>query len=102
PAGGLGLICGMGLAEAGAMYPGLAAADADMEADAALLEAVADWCDRYTPLAGLDAPDGLLLDLPGCAPLIGGEAALCRDLVERLAWQGLQASVAVTDTVGGA
>jgi protein ImuB len=96
----LGLIPTMALADARAMYPALAAADGDPEADAALLEAVADWCDRYTPLAGLDAPDGILLDITGCAHLFGGEAALCRDLVERLAWQGLQAGVAVADTVG--
>src|SRR5436190_534922 len=96
----LGLICGMALADARAMYPGLAAADADPEADAALLEAVADWCDRYTPLVGRDAPDGLLFDITGCAHLFGGEAALCRDLVERLSWQGLQANTAVADTVG--
>ena len=43
---------------------------------AALLEAVADWCDRYTPLVGLDPPDGLMLDITGCAHLFGGEAAL--------------------------
>jgi protein ImuB len=91
---------GMALADARAMYPALAAADADTEADAKLLESVADWCDRYTPLAGLDAPDGILLDVTGCAHLFGGEAALCRDLVERLAWQGLQACAAVADTVG--
>jgi protein ImuB len=96
----LGLMAGMALADARAMYPALAAADADPQADAALLEAVADWCDRYTPLAGLDVPDGILLDITGCAHLFGGEAALCRDLVERLAWQGLQASAAVADTVG--
>ncbi len=51
-------------------------------------------------LAGLDVPDGILLDITGCAHLFGGEAALCRDLVERLAWQGLQTSAAVADTVG--
>ena len=96
----LGLMAGMALADARAMYPALAAADADPQADAALLEAIADWCDRYTPLAGLDVPDGILLDITGCAHLFGGEAALCRDLVERLARQGLQASVAVADTVG--
>ena len=96
----LGLMPGMALADARAMYPALAAADADTEADAKLLESVADWCDRYTPLAGLDAPDGILLDVTGCAHLFGGEAALCRDLVERLAWQGLQACAAVADTVG--
>jgi protein ImuB len=96
----LGLFTGMALADARAMYPALAAADADPEADAKWLEAVADWCDCYTPLAGLDAPDGILLDISGCAHLFGGEAALCRDLVERLGWQGLQASAAVADTVG--
>ena len=96
----LGLTPGLALADARAMYPALAAADADPHADARLLEAVADWCDRYTPLVGLDAPDGLLLDIAGCAHLFGGEAALCRDLVERLSWQGLQASVAVADSVG--
>ena len=41
-----------------------------------LLEAIADWCDRYTPLVGLDPPDGLMLDITGCAHLFGGEAAL--------------------------
>jgi protein ImuB len=96
----LGLVTGLALADARAMYPALSAADADPYADARLLEAVADWCDRYTPLVGLDAPDGLLLDITGCAHLFGGEAALCRDLVERLSWQGLQATVAVADTVG--
>jgi protein ImuB len=96
----LGLMGGMALADARAMYPALRAADTDPQADAALLEAVADWCDRYTPLAGLDVPDGILLDITGCAHLFGGEAALCRDLVERLARQGLQASAAVADTAG--
>ena len=96
----LGLLPGLALADARAMYPGLAAADADPYADARLLAAVADWCDRYTPLVGLDAPDGLLLDITGCAHLFGGEAALCRDLVERLASMALQASAAVADSVG--
>jgi protein ImuB len=32
---------------------------ADERADAALLEGIADWCDRFTPLVSLDCPDGL-------------------------------------------
>ena len=91
---------GMPLADARAMYPAIAVADADEAADARLLEAIADWCDRYTPLVGLDPPDGLLLDVTGCAHLFGGEAALCRDLTRRLAAQGYQARVAVAATVG--
>ena len=77
----LGLKIGMGLADARAMYPSLPVVDADPEADRRFLEAIADWCDRYTPLVGLDSPDGLLLDVTGCAHLFGGEAALARDLV---------------------
>ncbi|MEW6452947.1 MAG: DNA polymerase Y family protein [Pseudomonadota bacterium] len=97
---GLGLKVGLGLADARARYPSLPVVDADFEADRRLLEAVADWCDRYTPLVGLDAPDGLFLDITGCAHLFGGEATLARDLVVRLSHQGFAVRVAVADTVG--
>jgi len=96
----LGLTLGMALADARAMYPRLIVADADPLADQHLLEAIAAWCDRYTPLVGLQPPDGVILDISGCTHLFGGEAALARDLVGRLAVQGLQARVAVADTVG--
>src|SRR6478735_5095104 len=96
----LGLKTGMGLADARARYPKLPVVEADPEADQGLLEAVADWCDRYTPLVGLDPPDGLLLDVTGCAHLFGGETALARDLVRRLEARGLQARAAVAGTVG--
>ena len=98
----LGLKVGMGLADARAMYPRLPVVDADPEADRRLLEAIADWCDRYTPLVGLDPPDGLFLDITGCAHLFGGEAALARDLLTRLKRQGFAACAAVADTAGGA
>src|ERR1043165_1298155 len=96
----LGLRVGMPLADARAMYPKLYVADADEPADFALLGAIAEWCDRYTPLVGLDPPDGLVLDISGCAHLFGGETALANDLVRRLGAQGLQARVAIADTVG--
>jgi protein ImuB len=97
-----GLKAGMALADARAMFPALAVADADREADGRMLEAIADWCDRYTPLVGLDAPDGLKLDVTGCAHLFGGEAALSRDLVRRLGAQGFQVRSAIADTFGAA
>jgi len=99
-AAALGLNVGMPLADARAMYPKINVADADAAADLALLEAVADWCDRYTPLVGLDAPDGLTLDITGCAHLFGGEAALAADLTRRLTARGLQVRAAVAGTVG--
>jgi protein ImuB len=90
----------MPLADARARYPALPAAEADPQADFRLLETIADWCDRYTPLVGLDPPDGLKLDISGCAHLFGGEAALARDLVDRLGRQGFRTRVAVADTLG--
>jgi protein ImuB len=96
----LGLRTNMPLADARAMHPGLAVTAADEAADRQLLEDIADWCDRYTPLVGLDLPDGLILDITGCAHLFGGEAALCRDLFARLAAQGFHARAAVADTTG--
>jgi protein ImuB len=43
-----------------------------------------------------------MFDITGCAHLFGGEAALCGDIVRRLAAQGFHARAAVADTVGGA
>jgi protein ImuB len=96
----LGLTAGMALADARAMYPALTVMDAEPQAEQRLLAAVADWCDRYTPLVGLDPPDGLMLDITGCAHLFGGEAALGRDIVRRLAQQGLAARAGIAETVG--
>ncbi len=96
----LGLRAGMALADARAMYPSLDVAEEDAAADRLMLEAVADWCDRYTPLVGTHVPDGVALDISGCAHLFGGEEALTRDVLARLARQGLHARLAVADTVG--
>ena len=96
----LGLKPGMPLADVRAMHPRIAVAEADAEADRHLLETVADWTDRYTPLIGLDPPDGLVLDVTGCAHLFGGEAAIARDLVARLAIQGFSMRAAIADSVG--
>jgi protein ImuB len=99
---GLGLHPGQTLAEARAMQPALLVEPHDTAADAALLAALADWADRYTPLVGRTPPDGLLLDLTGAAHLFGGEAALQRDLAARLARQGFAVRTAVAETAGGA
>jgi protein ImuB len=96
----LGLRLGMSLADVRAMYPRIAVSEADAGADRRLLESIADWADRYTPLVGLDPPDGLTLDVTGCAHLFGGESAMTCDLAARLAHQGFHARAAVADSVG--
>ncbi len=84
-----GLKCGQGLAEARAICPNLIVIEEDPAADRRFLEALGDWCDRYTPLVGLDGADGLFLDITGCAHLFGGEEAMLKDILTRLTQMGM-------------
>jgi protein ImuB len=94
----LGLYKGQPLANARAMVQPLAIMAADEKADAALLEAVADWCDRFTPLVTLDAPDGLLLDITGAAHLFGGESAMLALVTGLIGRQGFAVRGAIAGT----
>jgi len=94
----LGLHEGQPLANARAMVERLAILPADEKADAALLEGIADWCDRFTPLVSLDAPDGLFLDITGAAHLFGGEAAMLETVTGMIARQGLAVRGAIAGT----
>src|SRR4051794_17191079 len=76
----LGLDAGLPLANARAICPDVEVFDADPAADAQALNAIADWCDRFTPLVALDPPHGLFLDITGCAHLFGGEERLLQML----------------------
>jgi protein ImuB len=93
---------GMGVADARAMQPSIEIVEADPEADRRLLEGLADWCDRYTPLVALDGADGLFLDITGCSHLFGGEEALVADMLRRFSEQGFDARAAVAATAGAA
>jgi protein ImuB len=101
-AAALGLSPGLALAEARAMYPHLDAIPEDPVADARLLAAIADWCQRYTPLTVEKSPGDILLDISGCAHLFGGEAALRDDLVTRLRRHGFTVQAAIAGTIGAA
>jgi protein ImuB len=96
----LGLRKGQGVAEARAMYPKLDVVEEDPAADRRLLEAIGDWCDRYTPLVALDGKDGLFLDITGCVHLFGGEKALLKDILSRLFHMGLDARGAISSSPG--
>ena len=93
-----GLRPGLALADARALCPAVLVAEADPEADAALMGAVVDWCRRFTPLAAPDGEDGAVLDIGGASHLFGGEAGLVEALVSGLRRQGLAARAAVAST----
>ncbi|MGH8324185.1 MAG: Y-family DNA polymerase, partial [Steroidobacteraceae bacterium] len=93
---------GMPLASARAMVGTLAVVESDPQADARLLAAIADWCDRFTPLVALDPPHGLLLDTTGASHLFGGEAAMLQAVRTSLAKQGFAVRAAIAGTAAAA
>jgi protein ImuB len=94
----LDLAPGMALADARARVPDLAVEPFDAAANLALLEALADACDRYTPMVALDPPDGLILDITGCTHLFEDEDGLLSDLAARLAEAGMTVLIARAET----
>ncbi|MFT4955730.1 MAG: protein ImuB [Brevundimonas sp.] len=94
----LGLSPGMTLADARARVPDAEALPHDGEADARLLRAVLEDFDRFTPMAALDAPHGLMLDVTGCAHLFGGEERMIERVRARAERLGLQVRLALART----
>lgn len=94
----LGLSPGMTLADARARVPEIEAIPHDGEADARLLRAVLEDFDRFTPMAALDPPHGLMLDVTGCAHLFGGENGMMRAVRRRAERLGLQVRLALART----
>jgi len=94
----LGLHAGLPLADARARVLALDVADADEIADHALLESIADWCSRFTPLVALNLPRGLFLNISGCAHLFGGEKALLKTVCDFLRSQGILVQAAIAGT----
>ena len=75
----LGLTAGLALAQARAMHPTLAAVPEDAAADARLIEAVADWCQRYRRSSPSIRPTASC-SISAAAHLFGGEERLRDDL----------------------
>ncbi len=98
----LGVRLAMSLADARAIQPKLEAIEANPEEDARALDNIAAWCERFTPIVVIDPPEGLFLDITGCAHLFGGEENLRAEIVTRLRAQGFGARAAIAPTPGAA
>jgi protein ImuB len=97
-----GAFTGMAVADARAAVPGLLAID-DVPGQAAkLLRLIGLGCIRYTPIVSLNLPDGLMLDISGCAHLWGGEREYLKEIVLKLRAAGFDARAAIADTMGAA
>ena len=98
-----GLAVGMPATKAQALVAGLVIHDADPEADSVALQKLAVWMQRhYSPLVTVYHPDGLILDITGVAHLFGGEAAMLKEMVRKLADVSCGSRIAVAPTYGAA
>lgn len=95
-----GISTGMVVADCRAIFPTLAVFDDDPELTGKLLRALAEWCLRYTPIAAVDLPDGLILDVSGCPHLWGGERGYLKDIISKLSGYGYHVRAAIADTIG--
>ena len=93
---------GARLTDARALDPGLVAVPADPEGDAAMLDKLARWASRWSPLVEVDGADSLRLDVSGVAHLFGGEAGLMRDIEQRFAQAGFSIRTAIAPTAAAA
>jgi len=97
-----GIARGMVVADAKACFPDLEVTDAKEGLNKRLLKVLGLWCIRYTPIAAMDLPDGLILDISGCAHLWKGENHYLKDIVVKLQKRGFHVRMAIAGTIGAA
>lgn len=97
-----GIVPGRVVADVRAIFPSVEVFSADPEGEEKLLGALAEWSIRYTPAVAVDPPDGLILDISGCAHLWGGELPYLKNITARFAKGGYAVRVAIADTIGAA
>ncbi|MBT53325.1 MAG: DNA methylase [Mameliella sp.] len=97
-----GLRGGQPLRDAHAMCAGLITRPAQPQREAAFLGTLHRWAGKFSPWVAPDAPDGLVIDLTGCAHLFGGEEGLAKQVTQDCADLGLTVCFGIADTLGGA
>jgi len=98
----IGIVAGMVVADAKAVFPTLQVLEDRPDLANKLLTALAHWCIRFTPAVAVDHPAGLVLDASGCSHLWGGEAAYLQDITTRLQKMGYDTRAAIASTIGAA
>jgi protein ImuB len=97
-----GIETGMVAADARAIFPSLQILDDDPKLSERLLKSIAKWCIKYTDAVALNLPDGLIMNVTGCAHLWGGENSYICDISMRLKNRGYDLRATMADTIGTA
>lgn len=95
-----GIVEDMRLTDALALLPTLVTQNETPEDNARVLRNIADWCQCYTPVVGIDGVNGLWLDISGAAHLYGGEDGLLANLSRKLDAIGFANRVGLAETPG--
>jgi len=97
-----GITAGMALADARAIIPDLQVQDDKPDLVNRLLKRLAEWCIRFTPLVGVNHPDGILLDATGCSHLWGGDEPYIHAIIKKISERGYDVTASMADTIGAA
>lgn len=97
-----GIVPGMAVADVRAILPSVEVFPDDPVSAGKLLKGLAEWFLRYTPVAAIDPPDGLMLDITGCTHLWGGELSYLKSIILRLRKGGYDVHAAIADTISAA
>lgn len=97
-----GLVQGQPFRDAMAMCPTLVSRLRSPNAEAAFLLALRRWAGKFSPWVGELPPNGLVLDVTGCAHLFGGEEEMVAQLSSEAQALGLSVEAGLADTVGAA
>ncbi|MEM7720476.1 MAG: DNA polymerase Y family protein [Pseudomonadota bacterium] len=98
----VGLSLGQPLRDAHAMCPDLQTRLQNTGLDQGFLNVLRRWAGKFSPWVSEEVPDGLVIDLTGCAHLFGGEAPLMEVVETDCADLGLSVRMGIADTVGAA
>lgn len=93
---------GQTLADAKAIVPELTTFADDPTADREVLEGLAIWAQRFSPVVHIEDANTLLLDVTGCARAFRGEDRLAFRAIDELDGRGFSARGAIADTPGAA
>jgi protein ImuB len=98
----LGVNAGARIVDTKAICPELQIEYADIGGDRRALDNLVLWARRWCPWSVRDGDDGLILDTTGSDHLMGGEAAMLREMETQLSLLGLTSRLAVAPTWGAA
>ena len=97
-----GVHAGARVVDMRALCPTLRVDYADTGGDKAALHKLMLWTRRWCPWTTTDGASGIVMDTSGSDHLLGGEAAMLRQIEERLSHLGLTAALAIAPTHGAA